>query len=48
MDQQPTGRHLRKVRDLNRLGNTVGIQGNMAIVQNMSGIIVTEVGKGLG
>jgi hypothetical protein len=32
----------------NRLGTTVGIQGNMAIVQNMSGIITTEVGKGLG
>jgi hypothetical protein len=27
---------------------TVGIQGNMAVVQNMSGIIATEVGKGLG
>lgn len=34
--------------DPNRLGTTVGIQGNMAIVQNMSGIIATEVGKGLG
>ena len=33
---------------LNRLGTTVGIQGNMAIVQNMLGIIATEVGKGLG
>ncbi len=29
-------------------GTTVSIQGNMAIVQNMSGIIATEVGKGLG
>jgi hypothetical protein len=27
---------------------TVGIQGNMAVVQNMSGIITTEVGRGLG
>ncbi len=27
---------------------TVGIQGNMAVVQNMSGIIATEVGHGLG
>ena len=27
---------------------TVGIQGNMAVVQNMSGIITTEVGHGLG
>ena len=27
---------------------TVGIQGNMAVVQNMSGIIATEVGRGLG
>jgi hypothetical protein len=27
---------------------TVGIQGNMAAVQNMSGIIATEVGRGLG
>ncbi len=26
---------------------TVGIQGNMAVVQNMSGIIATEVGRGL-
>ncbi len=26
----------------------VGIQGNMAVVQNMSGIIATEVGRGLG
>ena len=26
----------------------VGIQGNMAIIQNMLGIIATEVGKGLG
>ena len=26
----------------------VGIQGNMAVVQNMSGIIATEVGQGLG
>ncbi len=26
----------------------VGIQGNMAVLQNMSGIIVTEVGRGLG
>ena len=33
---------------LNRSGTTVGIQGNMAIVQNMSGIIATEVGKGKG
>ena len=38
------GRHT----NLNRSGTTVGIQGNMAIVQNMSGIIATEVGKGLG
>jgi len=27
---------------------TVGIQGSMAVVQNMSGIIATEVGRGLG
>jgi hypothetical protein len=27
---------------------TVGIQGNMAVVQNMSGIIATKVGHGLG
>jgi hypothetical protein len=27
---------------------TVGIQGNMAVVQNMSGIITTEVGRGFG
>jgi hypothetical protein len=27
---------------------TVGIQGNMAVVQNMSGIIATEEGRGLG
>jgi hypothetical protein len=27
---------------------TVGIQGNMAVVQNMSRIIATEVGRGLG
>ncbi len=27
---------------------TVGIQGNMSVVQNMSGIIATEVGRGLG
>jgi hypothetical protein len=27
---------------------TVGIQGNMAVVQNMSGIIVTDVARGLG
>jgi hypothetical protein len=26
----------------------VGIQGNMSVVQNMSGIIATEVGRGLG
>ncbi len=26
----------------------VGIQGNMAVVQNMSGTIATEVGRGLG
>jgi len=26
---------------------TVGIQGNMAVVQNMSGLIATEVGRGL-
>ena len=38
------GRHT----NLNRLGTMVGIQGNMAIVQNMSGVIATEVGKGLG
>jgi len=25
-----------------------GIQGNMAVVQNMPGIIATEVGRGLG
>ncbi len=28
--------------------NKVGIQGSMSVVQNMSGIIATEVGKGLG
>jgi hypothetical protein len=38
------GRHT----NLNRSGTTVGIQGNMAIVQNMPGIIATKVGKGLG
>ena len=27
---------------------TVGIRGNMEVVQNMSGIIATEVGRGLG
>jgi len=27
---------------------TVEVQGNMAVVQNMSGIIATEVGRGLG
>ncbi len=27
---------------------TVGIQGNMAVIQNMSGIIAMEVGRGLG
>jgi hypothetical protein len=27
---------------------TVGIQGNMSVVQNMSGIIATEVGCRLG
>ena len=27
---------------------TVGIQGNMDVVQNMSGIIASEVGKDLG
>ena len=37
------GRH----PELNRSGTTVGIQGNMAIVQNMLGIIATEVDKGL-
>jgi hypothetical protein len=26
----------------------VGIQGNMAIIQKMTGIIAMEVGKGLG
>jgi len=39
---------LGKRTDLNRSGTTVGIQGNMAIIQNMSGIIATEVGKGVG
>ena len=34
--------------NLNQLGTTVGIKENMEIVQNMSGNIVTEVGKGLG
>jgi hypothetical protein len=34
--------------DLTNSGTTVGIQGNMAVVQNMSGIIATEVGRGLG
>ena len=34
--------------DLNRSGTTVGIQGNMAIIQNMMGIIAMKVGKGLG
>ena len=32
---------------LSHSDTTVGIHGNMAIVQNMAGIIVTEVGKGL-
>jgi hypothetical protein len=27
---------------------TVGIQGNMSVVQNMLGIIASEVGRGLG
>ena len=39
---------LGKRTDLNQWGTMVGIQGKMAIVQNMSGIITTEVGKGLG
>jgi len=30
------------------ISTTVGIQGNMTVVQNMSGIIATEVGHGLG
>ncbi len=30
------------------ISTTVGIQGNMVVVQNMSGIIATEVGRGLG
>jgi hypothetical protein len=30
------------------ISTTVGIQGNMAVVQNMFGIIATEVGRGLG
>jgi hypothetical protein len=34
--------------DLTSTSTTVGIQGNMAVVQNMSGIIATEVGRGLG
>jgi hypothetical protein len=34
--------------DPNSASTTVGIQGNMAVVQNMSGIIATEVGRGLG
>lgn len=34
--------------DLTSTSTTVGIQGNMAVVQNMSGIIASEVGKGLG
>jgi hypothetical protein len=38
------GRH----PDLTSASTMVGIQGNMAVVQNMSGIIATEVGQGLG
>ncbi len=38
------GRH----PDPTSASTTVGIQGNMAVVQNMSGIIATEVGRGLG
>ena len=38
---------LGRCTNLNRSGTTVGIQKNMAIVQKMSGIIATEVGKGL-
>jgi hypothetical protein len=34
--------------NLNQSSTTVGIQGNMVIIQNMSDIITTEVGKGLG
>jgi hypothetical protein len=34
--------------DLMSSSTTVGIQGNMDVVQNMSGIIASEVGKGLG
>ena len=34
--------------DLTSTSTMVGIQGNMDVVQNMSGIIASEVGKGLG
>ncbi len=34
--------------DLTSASTTVGIQGNMVVDQNMSGIIATEVGRGLG
>jgi hypothetical protein len=34
--------------DLVSSTTTIGIQGNMDVVQNMSGIIASEVGKGLG
>jgi hypothetical protein len=34
--------------DLTSASTTVGIQGNMAVVQDMSEIIATEVGQGLG
>ena len=34
--------------DMTSTSTTVGIQGNMSVVQNMSGIIASEVGKGLG
>jgi hypothetical protein len=34
--------------DLTSASTMVGIQGNMDVVQNMSGIIASEVGKGLG
>jgi hypothetical protein len=34
--------------DPNSASTMVEIQGNMVVVQNMSGIIATEVGRGLG
>jgi hypothetical protein len=39
---------LGRLLDPNSASTTVGIQGNLAVVQNMSGIIATEVGRGLG